>query len=108
MSRQTVTHKKRGHSFNFLKSAGESRAGRLPDVSFPGSELAGYRHGVHAPAAMTGKKSDFPRRRRSASADAALEAELERIGQMTIEERIKAALSLRDRFTWLPATAKTK
>jgi hypothetical protein len=56
---------------------------------------------------MTGQKSEFPRRRHSASANAALEAELKRIGQMTIEERIKAALSFHDRFAWLPA-AKSK
>jgi hypothetical protein len=37
-----------------------------------------------------------------------LKAELERIGQMTIEQRVKAALSLRDRFAWLPAAAKSK
>ena len=56
---------------------------------------------------MSGAKPEIPRRRRSASADAALRAELERIGRMTIEERVKAALSIRERFAWLAPTAKT-
>lgn len=50
----------------------------------------------------------MPRRRRSACADAALRAELERIGRMTIEERVKAALSIRERFAWLPQATKSK
>lgn len=36
----------------------------------------------------------FPRQRRSACADAALKAEIERIDQMTIEERMRQALLL--------------
>jgi hypothetical protein len=40
-------------------------------------------------------------RRRSASAEAALRAEMARIEAMTIEERVKAALSLPERFAWL-------
>jgi len=44
--------------------------------------------------------------RRSASANASLAAEMERLRQMTIEERIKAALSMRDRFAWLDPAAK--
>ena len=40
-------------------------------------------------------------RRRSACADAALRAEIERVKRMTVEERIKAALTMRDRFDWL-------
>jgi hypothetical protein len=57
---------------------------------------------------MSGAKSEIPRRRRSACADAALRAELERVGRMTIEERVKAALSIRERFAWLAPTTKTK
>lgn len=57
---------------------------------------------------MSEKESDIPRRRRSASADAALKAELERIGRMTIEERVKAALSMRERFAWLAPTTKSR
>lgn len=56
---------------------------------------------------MSEAKSEIPRRR-SACADAALRAELERIGRMTIEERVKAALSIRERFAWLAPTPKTK
>jgi hypothetical protein len=57
---------------------------------------------------MSRTESEIPRRRRSASADAALRAELERIGRMTIEERVKAALSMRDRFAWLVPTTHTR
>lgn len=39
--------------------------------------------------------------RRSSCADAALRAELGRVSQMTIEERVKAALMMRQRFDWL-------
>ena len=54
------------------------------------------------------EKSINPRRRRSASSQAALRAELERTGGMTIEERVKAALSMRERFTWLQRVSKHK
>lgn len=43
-------------------------------------------------------------RRRSASAESALRAELARIEAMTIKERVKSALSLPERFAW-PAPA---
>ena len=39
--------------------------------------------------------------RQSASARKALEAEIERVRRMSIEDRIKAALSMRSRFEWL-------
>ena len=42
---------------------------------------------------------------RSACGDAALRAEMDRVGRMTIEERVKAALTMRDRFDWLQPTA---
>jgi hypothetical protein len=48
------------------------------------------------------------RRRRSACADSALRAEIERVGQMTIEERVKAALSIGVRFGWLTQAIKPK
>jgi len=54
---------------------------------------------------MSGSKSSIRRSRRSACADAALSAELERVSRMTIEERIKAALTMRDRFDWLQPEA---
>lgn len=41
------------------------------------------------------------RHRRSACADASLRAEIERVERMTIKERVKAALTMRDRFEWL-------
>jgi len=46
------------------------------------------------------------RPRRSGCADAALRAEIERVRRMTIEERIKAALSMHTRFSWLHPVSK--
>jgi hypothetical protein len=48
------------------------------------------------------------RPRRSGCADAALRAEIERVQRMTVEERIKAALSMRMRFSWLHPVSKQK
>lgn len=57
--------------------------------------------------AMSGPKPSIRQSRRSACADAALGAEIERIIRMTIEERVMAALTLRERFDWLqPAAGK--
>lgn len=53
--------------------------------------------------AMLGTQESSPPRRTSASADAAMLKELERLRKMTIEERVKAALSMGDRFSWLKA-----
>jgi hypothetical protein len=63
----------------------------------------GVIHGKYMPEAS----SRPSRRRRSVSANAALQADLERIGKMTIEERVKAALSMQNRFAWLTPTGKT-
>jgi hypothetical protein len=41
------------------------------------------------------------RPQQSACANASLAAEIERTRRMTTEERIKAALSMGDRFAWL-------
>ncbi len=46
------------------------------------------------------------RPRRSACAAASLQAEIERVGRMTIEERVKAALSLGERFSWVKEIAQ--
>jgi len=46
-------------------------------------------------------EDSFPRRRRSASHAASLQAEIERVRRMTIEERIKAALGMSARFAEL-------
>ena len=51
--------------------------------------------------------SEPPIHRRSASSDAALRAEIERVKRMTVEERIKAALTMRDRFDWLLPVPET-
>lgn len=50
---------------------------------------------------MSGPEPSIRHPRRSACADAALRAEIEQVKRMTIEERVKAALSMRDRFNWL-------
>jgi len=45
--------------------------------------------------------------RRSVCASKSLEAELERLAGMSVEERIRAALTMSHRFSWLqPAPAK--
>ena len=46
------------------------------------------------------------RPRRSSCANASLRAEMERVDQMTIEERVKAALSMGQRFSWIKEVAK--
>jgi hypothetical protein len=56
---------------------------------------------------MSDAHESFPRRRKSASAEAAFAAELERLRRMTMEERIKAALSMPDDFTWINPTPVT-
>jgi len=70
------------------------------------SMLAESRRKGHA-GRMFQSEMEIPRRHRSACADAVLRAELERIVRMTIEERVKAALSMRERFAWLNPTTKT-
>ncbi len=44
----------------------------------------------------------FPKPRRSASAAGALQAEIERVKNMSIHERVQLALSLRSLHAWLP------
>jgi len=77
--------------------------------SFPlGSRLALWRRLAHSLVMPELGKFINPRRRRSASSDAALRAEQERVEAMTIEERVKAALSMRERFAWLQPVSKDK
>jgi hypothetical protein len=45
----------------------------------------------------------FPKPRRSASAARALQAEIERVKNMSIYERVQLALSLRSLHAWLPS-----
>lgn len=59
-------------------------------------------------ACMTEIKPDMPQVRRSACADAALRAEIKRVGMMTMEERMSAALSLGRRFSMIWKTNKGK
>lgn len=56
---------------------------------------------------MSEPEPELPRRR-SASADSALRAEIERVSRMSIEERVKAALSMRKRFAWIGPVSKPK
>jgi hypothetical protein len=62
----------------------------------------------HCPAMFDPKTCINPRRRRSACAEATFRAQQERIDRMTVEERVKAALSMRERFAWLKALPKEK
>jgi hypothetical protein len=48
------------------------------------------------------------RPRRSASAEAALRAEIKRVSRMTVEERITAALTMRERFSWIQPEKKSQ
>jgi hypothetical protein len=48
------------------------------------------------------------RPRRSASADAALRAEIERLSLMTVEERVTAALTMPARFKWIQPEKKSR
>ena len=43
-------------------------------------------------------EDEFPKKRRSASADAAFLAEMERVSRMTVRERMEAACSMREQF----------
>lgn len=54
---------------------------------------------------MSEDQSSIHRPRRSASADAAFQAELARVSQMTIKERVEAALTMRERFNWIEPTS---
>jgi hypothetical protein len=47
-------------------------------------------------------------RRKSASADASFRAEVARVKGMTIEDRVKASLSMRERFAWLQPVSRDK
>jgi|GEM_PF-3321247 len=44
--------------------------------------------------------------RKSGSAESALRAQQKRIDAMNIEERVKSALSMRERFNWLRTVSK--
>jgi hypothetical protein len=48
------------------------------------------------------------RPRRSACADAALRAEIERVSRMTVEQRITEALTMRERFAWIQPEEKPR
>jgi len=50
---------------------------------------------------VRGPELNLHQPRRSACADASLRAEIERVGKMTIEERVKAALSVGKKFSWV-------
>jgi hypothetical protein len=55
---------------------------------------------------MSDRKASVLPPRLSASADAALQAELARVARMTIHQRVTAALSMRDRFSWISPVSK--
>ena len=47
---------------------------------------------------MPDAQDEFPKKRRSASAEASLHAEIERVRGMTVRERMEAACSMREQF----------
>jgi hypothetical protein len=53
-------------------------------------------------------QATLPPQRRSRSAAASRRAETRRVERMTIEERIRAALTMSRRFAWLQPTARTR
>lgn len=53
---------------------------------------------------MSEADNSFPSRRKSASADASFVAELDRLNRMTMEDRIKEALSMPADFAWIKPT----
>ena len=55
---------------------------------------------------MATPKSPFPKRRRSASADAALKGEIKRVEEMSIAERMETALAMGKSLAALPAVTK--
>ena len=52
---------------------------------------------------MKRARNSFPKKRRSASASLALQAEIERVKKMTMLERVELALSLPNKHPWLSA-----
>lgn len=57
---------------------------------------------------VTEVNTGTPQIRRSTCAEAALRAEMKRVEKMTVEERMKAALSLGRRFSVVRTTNKGK
>ena len=62
----------------------------------------------YVPGEMSSTTDLYPKRRRSASADAALRAEIRRVEKMTIEERMRSALSMDVPFQSLPITPQDR
>ena len=52
--------------------------------------------------------ASLPPQRRSRSAAASRRAEMRRVERMTVEERIRAALTMSRRFAWLQPTTRTR
>ena len=52
--------------------------------------------------------ASLPPQRRSRSASASRRAEMRRVERMTIEERIRAALTMSRRFAWLQPTTRAR
>ena len=57
-------------------------------------------------AVMSSSRPQSHHPRRSHCADASLKAEIDRVSKMTIEERVKAALSMNKRFSWVKQATK--
>ncbi len=52
--------------------------------------------------------SKFPQPRQSACAEASSEYELSRLRRLSVEERIKIALSMEKRFSWMKVKVEKK
>ena len=91
----------RGATCNGLALSVRARAARgisLRGVGIPGNSLAVSLVSSGQPLSAAGQ----PRApRRSACAASSREKEMERIRRMSVEERIAAALTMGDRFSWL-------
>jgi hypothetical protein len=85
-----------------LRSFGKSRPSPLPRLG-----LASVM-GICDVSVMPKDDKAVHRPRRSASADAALRAEIERVSRMTVEERITASLTMPERFAWIQPEKKSR
>jgi len=90
-----------------VSPADSSASSHSPTAEDSASKLA-LAGGLKHVGLVSIPKPSLRQSRRSACADSALRAELARIESMTIEQRIKAALSMRERFSWLPTVSKEK
>ena len=76
-----------------------STAGKLPSTAVDADLRAAYIKNIAMKATVDKKQSAKPRR--SAAASASLRAEILRVSQMSVEERIRTALGMKRHFSSL-------